>query len=316
MNSPSLLERFLLNISMSAIESPKEYEGDIVHYTSINNLTSILQGKDETFTLWASRYDCLNDMTEGTVVEQRYAEVCDSLYEENLLSKQQHILFKSIRATRNETFMISKNGNIRPTRCECDIYVTSFSTGSDLLSMWNYYSKGTKYEGCNIGISSKEAITDLKNVYADGKVNIQVCPVIYSAQEQSQIIREMILELASKHEKSYETCIRAIVSMRLMALKMTFKLEHFQHEQEVRIIVKVAHKYKHEIPIKYRTYNGLLIPYIELKMPKQAVKFVTLGAPIQGDENQKELQMNVLREMISGFGYSADSLCSQIPVRY
>ena len=125
----------------------------------------------------------------------------------------------------------------------------------------------------------------------------------------------MILELAGKHEKSYEPCIRAIVSMRLMALKMTFKLEHFQHEQEVRIIVKVARKYRNEIPVKYRTYGGLLIPYIELQIPKSAVKFVTLG-PIQGDTVQKELQTNVLSEMMSEFGYAANSLCSQIPVRY
>ena len=315
MKPQSLLDRFLLNISISAIESPKEFDGDIVHYTSINSLGSILQKQGDTFTLWASRYDCLNDITEGTVVEQRYAEACDSLFAEGLLSEEQYQLFKSIRATRNETFMVSQNGTLHPTRCECDIYVTSFSKGRDLLAMWNYYSKGTKYEGCNIGLSTKEAITTLKNAFADGKVNIQVCPVIYSAEEQSQTIRKMILELARKHEKSYEPCIRAIVSMRLMALKMTFKLEHFQHEQEVRIIVKVARKYKNEIPVKYRAYGGLLIPYIELPIPKNAVKFVTLG-PIQGDTTQKELQTNVLSEMMLEFGYSADSLCSQIPVRY
>ena len=315
MKPQSLLDRFLLNISMSAIESPKQYDGDIVHYTSINSLGSILQNQGDAFTLWASRYDCLNDITEGTVVEQRYAEVCDSLRTEGLLSEEQYQLFKSIRATRNETFMVAQNGAIHPTRCECDIYVTSFSRGSDLLAMWTHYSKGSKYEGCNIGISTNEAITTLKNIFAEGKVNIQVCPVIYDAEEQSQIIKKMVLELASKHEKSYESCIRAIVSMRLMALKMTFKLEHFQHEQEVRIIVKVARKYKNEIPVKYRAYGGLLIPYIELHIPKNAVKFVTLG-PIQGDATQKELQANILREMLCEYDYSADSLCSQIPVRY
>ena len=90
--SKSLLDRFLLNISISAIESPPKYNGDIVHYTSINSLGSILQKQGDKFTLWASRYDCLNDITEGTVVEQRYAEVCDSLLAEGLLSEEQYQL--------------------------------------------------------------------------------------------------------------------------------------------------------------------------------------------------------------------------------
>ena len=85
--------------------------------------------------------------------------------------------------------------------------------------------------------------------------------------------------------------------------------------KEVRIIEKVAWEYRNGIPVKYRTYGGLLIPYIELQVPESAVKFVTLG-PVQVDTTQKELQMNVLIEMLPDSGYSADSLCSQLPVRY
>lgn len=311
----SQLDQFLLSLNMNAIEGPKGYIGSIVHYTSMSNLPSILQKSGDSFVLWASRYDCLNDTSEGTIVEQRYAEVCDALFDEKLLTDEQYSLFKGIQASRNETFMITKDGNIRPTRCECDSYITSFSSGADLLAMWNYYSKGSMYEGCNIGISSQEAMPRVDGKDLGGKVNIQICPVVYKPEEQSQIIRNMILELVSKYEKNHESSIRAIVSMRLMALKMTYKLEHFEHEQEVRIIVKVARKYRNEVTVNYRAYGGILIPYIQLHIPKASVKFVTLG-PMLGEHNQKDLQKSILSDMLQKYEYEAESKCSHIPVRY
>ena len=38
--------------------------------TSPTGFSSIMSGDLEQVTLWASRYDCLNDASEGTVVEE------------------------------------------------------------------------------------------------------------------------------------------------------------------------------------------------------------------------------------------------------
>ena len=40
---------------------------DIFHYTSPAGFESILFGNKSHIELWASRYDCLNDASEGTV---------------------------------------------------------------------------------------------------------------------------------------------------------------------------------------------------------------------------------------------------------
>ena len=45
---------------------------DIFHYTSPAGFESILFGNKSHIELWASRYDCLNDASEGTVALERY----------------------------------------------------------------------------------------------------------------------------------------------------------------------------------------------------------------------------------------------------
>ena len=52
---------------------------DIYHYTSSAGFESILFGNKSFTELWASRYDCLNDASEGTVAQERYIAVCNSL---------------------------------------------------------------------------------------------------------------------------------------------------------------------------------------------------------------------------------------------
>ena len=65
---------------------PQEHEGDIYHYTSPDGLMSMLFSDRDALTLWASRFDCLNDFSEGTLAEQVYGEVCDELWRSRAIS--------------------------------------------------------------------------------------------------------------------------------------------------------------------------------------------------------------------------------------
>lgn len=58
---------------------PAQYRGELYHYTSPAGLTSILLGDPRAMTLWASRYDVLNDTTEGEVATKVYKEVCEEI---------------------------------------------------------------------------------------------------------------------------------------------------------------------------------------------------------------------------------------------
>jgi len=58
---------------------PDEYLGELFHYTSPNGFLSILNGRPDKASIWASRFDCLNDASEGTVAYTVYQDVCQEL---------------------------------------------------------------------------------------------------------------------------------------------------------------------------------------------------------------------------------------------
>lgn len=317
-NKPkSLLDEFTGNLSINAIPNNQTYSGTIFHYTSLKNINSILFNNDNTVVLWASRFDCLNDISEGKVIEKIYSQTCKKLLDEELISDETYKLFSTVTPSRNEGFLIPQStGKIKPERLECDIYIISFSKSYDLLSMWNYYSKGNMYEGMNIGFSSEALKKSIPENLPDGKIKCEVCSVIYEQSEQEKTIRDFLMEInQKKHLAECESSIRATISMKLTSWKMLFKDSHFKHEEEVRVIIKIPKKYKNEFNIKYRNYAGLIIPFIPIKVENVAVSQVTLG-PIIGDENQKQLQKDIMHEMLVTNNYCVKEEISSIPVRY
>ena len=60
----SLLDKFTQKLRMSKFTMAEQYTGTIHHYTSANNINPILLNGDR-IVLWASRYDCLNDVSEA-----------------------------------------------------------------------------------------------------------------------------------------------------------------------------------------------------------------------------------------------------------
>lgn len=311
----SLLDEFAMGLSINAIPGDVNFTGSIFHYTSLRNIESILLNPHNKIILWASQFDCLNDISEGTIVEQRYNEVCKNLKSEGRISEKLYGLLASITPSRNETFLVDIDGKIKPHRGEYTAYITSFSKSSDLLPMWNYYSKGDLFEGINLGMDANEVMSSFSTLFAGGEIRMCVSAVVYDKAEQEQIIKRFLLEIADKYEERFDSSVRATVSMKLTSWKMLFKQECFSHEQEVRIIVKVANKYKDIWPIRYRTNAGYIIPYIELPIDKRALKSITLG-PFRGNESQLSLQTKTLAQMLTSKQYDAKINVSKVPVRY
>lgn len=311
----SLLDEFLMRLSVNAIPNNSNYIGDIFHYTALKNIEPILLNSQNQIVLWASQFDCLNDISEGTIVEQCYHQVCDSLKADNQISEKLYNLLLDIKPSRNELFLICENGKVSAYRGEYITYITSFSKNNDILPMWNYYSKGDMFEGINLGLDAEKIISSYPDFFADGKVKVSVNSVVYDPKEQKRIIKDFLLEIVRNYEERFDSSVRATISMKLTSWKMLFKQECFSHEQEIRIIMKIANKYRNILPIKYRTNAGYIIPYIELQIDKQALKSVTLG-PFRGNETQINLQKRILYQMLSINQYNTNINVSKIPVRY
>lgn len=66
----SILNEFLPRLKCKTPMPYDPYKGTAHHYTSLRNVNSILL-RDDSVSLWASRYDCLNDASEGTLPKMR-----------------------------------------------------------------------------------------------------------------------------------------------------------------------------------------------------------------------------------------------------
>lgn len=309
------MEKFKILMSMDANYMPLEFDGDIYHYTSPVGFQSILFSDKYDVTLWASRYDCLNDISEGTVAEEVLRETAEDLLVRKEISQELYELFSSIKTARTTPLYRDIDGEIKTSRVECDRYICSFSKNKDSLAMWNYYSKGNKYEGFNIGFYSMGIKDSLKRSLNGIEVATHIYPVVYDKKMQKNLIERTLLNLKDFYSEENVPRIRAIVSTRLLDWGLIFKKDYFQHEEEVRIIIDLA-KNEKQIPIYHRINAGYIIPYIHIKLDQDDVSHVTFG-PLQGEKIQIEQQSKIMEEMLKINGFPLVKVeCSQIPIRY
>ncbi len=310
----SQLDEFMCRLNISTITSNPTYDGGLYHYTAVKNINSILIDNHEKTVLWASRYDCLNDASEGQIITNVYNKTCKKLKNENKISEELFEVIYTVKPNRTSLFIDVENN--RFVRCEVDTYITSFSKEYDLLAMWNYYSKGNIYDGINLGFDSEAVKRSLINNTPLSGVDIQICPVIYDEEQQMKLIEGLIISLKDKYMGNKDDpYLRYVIAYKLTEWKMLFKSKHFEHEKEVRIITRVGKKFTDEICVKYRESFGYIIPYIELEIDKDSL-IQTTFAPMPGDENRKISQYSVMKEILKSTGYNADIKFSEIPVRY
>lgn len=300
---------------------PNDVPCDIFHYTSASGFESILFSNKKMIELWASRYDCLNDFSEGTVAQGRLKDVCNQMLDSEELTIDLYELIVNTRLPHT-TLMWHRDGEKNTlTRPEFVRYVCSFSRNPDSLAMWNYYSKGNRYEGFNLGFFAdlmRESV-DLQLQPYESKVHLY--PVVYDRNEQEKLIHDFICKITEVFKDGDEEILRYMVSNQLLKWALVFKNECFQHEEEIRLIVDVGiQKYesqKHipQITTNYRISNGYTIPYIILPIEKHCLSYATIG-PLNYDSDNKEAQLSILSERLSSGGYCAEEQCSEIPVRY
>lgn len=305
------------NLMLSKNFLPKLSHFDIYHYTSESGFNSILfnSNDSENITLWASRYDCLNDKSEGKNIPKIYKETCEELLNDKKIKETFYNTIIKIKSSDKALFSFKPQQAKKSAMKKCERYIISFSTQEDSLPMWNYYSKGNYYEGFNIGFYSNEIIKMLQDVFADKFVNVWLGPVVYDKGEQKKVISDIILNLYNSDYVNNEKFLTDFISQRLFDLNLVFKNEKYKHENEVRIVIDVA-KNKNEISVKYRTYKGYTIPYIEIKIPKENVASVTLGPlPLRNMELKKQKQ--IVKERLNRNGYNNALVnSSEIPVRF
>jgi len=282
------------------------------HYTTPEGLINILK-QNEIF-LWFTKYDCLNDTSEGIEMMTHYQAACNQLKKEQSMDDKTKLFYDyilNIKPSNKQMIHFQLGPNLTGTKwLECDAYICCFSEEHNSLDLWRYYSKNKHYEGYSIGFKYDifENYCKIKNK----KYKFEKIRVIYDNFKKEAYYKKIINKCYELYESGI--LLRKIGYILVDVLSKTqliFKHECFASEKEIRAILYVP-KENSDYDIKYRTKNGFIIPYIEEKFDKKHLSDITIG-PLINDEIAK----NNLEQYLNSNGYKKIEVKnSKLPIRF
>lgn len=281
----------------------------LYHYTSLSGLLGIVNSGQ----IWASHIRYLNDRSEQehlwSLVKKRVSDKLSSA--------------KSSKAKDSLRLLLSTIEDL-PNK---DVYVTSFSSESDLLSQWlSYCPEGN---GFAIGF-------DLKSVYGirDGKPwweakkqpGMSLSPVLYLSAQNAGAVDTLIdyfsgeKEIPNKDILNVEAgpagdFVRALLSPKnlgyglLSFLESRVKDPSFAAEKECRLLLEGDNGALH-----FRPGKSMLVPYKIFQFDAEAPYFIE--EVVVGPCPNPELSVASLNMLFASIGRpSVQVLQSSIPYR-
>lgn len=256
----------------------------LIHYTSLDALTKII----ETKQLWFTNADYVNDISEGQYLKDLFNEVLREFEKNNNCPADLvDFLHKEYIFRIDETYLKSGDSYLTGEVCtaEADVYIACFSTEDDSLPMWHYYvGNGQKTLGVNIEFNSGN-LFELSRRQRD----IEIVQVIYSIEEQKELLNDALNLLLSEWETAGKSknVSGSYFADFLQKMRYACKNPCFSYENEVRFILKKAQPDKKDIC--YRS-NGILIPYIKVPINICNGANITLSALGNFDLAKQSLQ--------------------------
>lgn len=285
------------------------------HYTSPEGMLAIVKNKSVYFT--DIRY--FNDKSENIYIYKCFFDFLNNHPGEyNILES---VLNKIVNTPKEKIMSLDVSQvdvdfpfKIPNRRC----FVLCTCKDSDSLCMWNYYVKNGTYQGYNIGLSPANFLKSIKDASKD--FEILYGDVIYKTDTQQEEIKK-VAEALETHFSKEDDFMRAAVALYLYIQRYSsfFKSDKFSHEKEYRFVISIdddklmnAVKESTNISYDYRTSNGLIIPYINVRFSDDTVKKITISPIIE-----KEITIKSIIELCENHSYKSVIVeSSNIPIRY
>lgn len=321
------IEEFIFSNELIALYKTCDVDWQTIHhYTSPDGLLGILRegGKPK---LWFTRYDSLNDANERKDIISFLEKYCAEKEQEKVFSQEFCDAILSIRLPDEHLLTYAGKGPIITDlmgkvtswtdgrTVECDTYLCCFSDAPDLLSMWNYYTKSQHYEGYSIGFSCMALRSDAG--FEKG-YSLEFKRVMYLDHEKTELFDKLLLPIYKLYADASMTDrerLLVIVQDFLNNFQFTFKNVAFQHEREIRAILKIPKKPSPDgmhFDVKYRNSNGYIVPYIEFEASADTVEEITVAPLLQAEISQRNLE-----ELLKRRGYDGVVVkTSTVPIRF
>ncbi len=301
------------------------------HYTNIDGLMGIVRNNEKErgkLHFWFTRCDCLNDTSEGNYIITLYKNVCNELLDSEVISKEffDVIIDLGIPDEQFIHFPLPQ----KEERCydsmmdcvPCESFVCSFSLKEDSLDMWRYYSKGKGGYGLKFiyHIFHEHQKYDITSYDSESKFScMKAFKVIYKSNEQKQMVKELISNTYDVYIRFSDSLfeIQGFIKSKLKDFQFVFKHECFESEQEYRYVFyrpkKKPKDLKNELPeVKYRSQDGMVIPYLDIEVSKNAHVAEVLISPYVKNETAQK----TIKEYIKSCGFpNCNVRISELPVR-
>lgn len=206
----------------------------------------------------------------------------------------------------NSINKIEKNVKLHPQAFR-SYYITSFSANGDNLSMWGMYASNGN--GCAIAfgheILSKSYEMMIKCSYGDDDISSNFSAFV-------KLIKNGVMvslggPQPTKEDIDYNR--NALYNNIMITTCLGAKNEAYKHEQETRGVVCC----KDASHIRFKVRNGYISPYVEIIVPKEALKGIIIGPT-----NNTMLAMQSVYHFLQINGYDINKInveISKIPYR-
>lgn len=261
----------------------------LYHYTSIDTLYNMLEKSIVTdyetkdniqyLKMWATHIEYLNDETEREIFTDAF--------------KKQVYEYAHIHKTSLTKEQIERLESL----CRFDAYIISLSEHKDDLNMWRGY--GGNGVGINIEFDLSKInrfYETVKSMYYKMEFAYRALECKYFQSEQCEIensLIECIYNYMLKSKDNDEMFTEDIILKRKIEdLTIISKHSAYESEKEWRFKCTPKHFPNHIIS------NGIIKPYIEFRIPLDAITSITIGPCIKEDYKIKSIIEFVNRKFV------------------
>lgn len=150
---------------------------------------------------------------------------------------------------------------------EREEYIACFSRAKDCIPMWN--TNAHDGNGLAIGFDPYEIENAVSVIYSD------------SVEELSDWKSKLKEILVGKRQNKNLARFLLLISY----MPLLYKDKSFSYEQEVRLVASSDAK------VKFRSKNGMILPYKEIVLPTKCVKEIIIGPTANFEKQKKGLEM-------------------------
>lgn len=256
----------------------------LYHYSTIDALLNMVQ-TDGQLHFWATRYDYLNDGEEF----KKGIEVLNTIIpkiKKEFKTEEAKKISGYITELGNELKKYYKSGNT-------GFYVVSLSEEADSLPMWRMY--GNDCNGIAIGLDFDIVYHEYDKTETIGKEKLR--KVSYERDKSIEHTIKSIYELWKTLETREGVELANEYANIVNLLCIYIKSQHFEYEKEWRVALYDWDIKPDDIeekcyrPIRFRSKNGIIIPYKEISLTTNAIKSITLGPRYDLNRCKESLKM-------------------------